>query len=76
MNKHTAFQIAMSLLIAAFLILWPLVAGAQTWDRCWRISHGQVCIARAQRITRITCDWGWQPQFTPVPRCVVLEVKP
>lgn len=29
MNKHTAFQIAMSLLIAAFLVLWPLIAGAQ-----------------------------------------------
>jgi vancomycin permeability regulator SanA len=66
-------------LLAAMLllaVLLPSGASAQTWDRCWRIPHGQVCVARAAKITRITCDWGWQPQFGRVPRCIALGVRP
>ena len=77
MNAHTKFQIAMSLLIAAFLILWPLVAGAQTrWDYCYLIPHGTVCVAKAQKVKKITCDWGYQPRFDKTPRCVAMEVVP
>ena len=66
-------------LLAAMLllaVLLPSVASAQTWDRCWRIPHGTVCVLRAQRITQISCDWGWQPQFGRTPRCIALEVQP
>lgn len=57
----------------AVAVLLPGVASAQSWDRCWKIPHGQVCVARAQRITRITCDWGYQPRFGVVNRCVAME---
>lgn len=54
----------------------PQAANAQTWDRCYRIPHGQVCVAQAQKITRIVCDWGWQPRFSKPPRCVAMGVQP
>ena len=58
------------------MLLAPQAANAQTWDRCWRIPHGQVCVAQAQRITQIVCDWGWQPRFSKPPRCVAMGVQP
>lgn len=65
-------MLALSLAIAT-LVAVADAASAQTWDRCWRIPHGTVCVLRAQRITQITCNWGYQPQFGRVPRCVPLE---
>ena len=58
------------------MLLAPQAANAQTWDRCWRIPHGSVCVLRAQRITQIVCDWGWQPRFSKPPRCVAMGVQP
>jgi hypothetical protein len=60
--------------LAAFVALVaPQVAVAQTrWDYCRPIAHGTVCVAKAQKVTRIVCDEGYQPQFGRVPRCVVL----
>ena len=65
-------------LLAAMLLLASTgSASAQTrWDRCYEIPHGTVCVARAAKVTRITCDWGWQPQFGRTPRCIALEVQP
>lgn len=72
-DGHVAFQVAASIVVALFLLCYPLVVNAQTrWDYCRQISHGTVCVARVQRVTQITCDWGWQPRFTPVPRCVAM----
>lgn len=72
-DGHTAFQVAASILVAAFLLCYPLVANAQTrWDYCKAIPHGTVCVARAQRVTQIVCDWGYQPQFGRVSRCVAM----
>lgn len=62
--------------LALLAMLLPSVANGQTWDRCWRIPHGTVCVLRAQRITQIVCDWGWQPQFARTPRCIAIEVQP
>lgn len=61
--------------LAVAVLLLPDQASGQSWDRCWRIPHGTVCVARAAKITRITCDWGWQPQFGRTPRCVAMEVQ-
>jgi len=66
----------LAVLAVAVLLASPAPASAQTWDRCWRIPHGQVCVARAQKITRIICDWGWQPRFSQPPRCIPLEAQP
>lgn len=64
-------------LVAAVLALFAAqTANAQTrWDYCRPIVHGVVCVARAQRVTKITCDEGYQPQFGRVPRCVPLDVQ-
>lgn len=62
-------------LVAAVLavLFAAQTANAQTrWDYCRPIVHGVVCVARIQRVTKITCDEGYQPQFGRVPRCVVL----
>lgn len=76
-DGHVAFQVATSIVVALFLLCYPLVANAQTrWDYCRQISHGTVCVNRVQRVTQITCEWGWQPRFTPVPRCVAMGVQP
>lgn len=58
------------------MLLAPQAANAQTWDRCYSIPHGQVCVAQAQKVTRITCDWGLQPRFSKPPRCVAMGVQP
>ena len=72
-DGHVAFQVAASIAIALFLLCYPLVVNAQTrWDYCKAIPHGTVCVAKAQKTTRITCDWGWQPQFGRTPRCIPL----
>jgi hypothetical protein len=64
------------LAVAVLLLAEPVEASGQSWDRCWRIPHGTVCVARAAKITRIACDWGYQPRFGQPPRCVALEVWP
>ena len=63
-------------LLALLALLLPQAANAQTWDRCYSIPHGQVCVARAAKVTRISCDWGWQPRFSKPPRCVAMGVQP
>ena len=62
--------------LALLALLLPQVANAQTWDRCYSIPHGQVCVAGAQKIIQITCAWGWQPRFSKPPRCVAMGVQP
>ena len=68
-------MLALSLAIAT-LVAVADAASAQTWDRCWRIPHGTVCVARAAKVTRIACDWGYQPRFGQPPRCVALGMQP
>jgi hypothetical protein len=73
-NMHTAFQVILSILIALALWLLPAGAGSQTrWDYCKPIPHGTVCVNRAAKVTQITCDWGYQPRFGRIPRCVSLN---
>lgn len=66
----------LAVLAVAVLLASTGSASGQSWDRCWRIPHGTVCVLRAQRITQIVCDWGWQPRFSQPPRCIALEVQP
>lgn len=66
----------LAVLAVAVLLASTGSASGQSWDRCWRIPHGTVCVLRAQRITQIVCDWGWQPQFARTPRCIAIEVQP
>jgi hypothetical protein len=80
--RHTLRRIIwrVNLLLAALavavLLASPTPAAAQTkWDRCWRIPHGSVCVNQAQRVTRITCDWGYQPQFGRINRCVAMAAQ-
>lgn len=70
------YALALLALLAAILVQ-PAPASAQArWDYCYRIPHGRVCVARATKVTQITCDWGYQPQFGRAPRCITLEALP
>lgn len=73
-DGHTAFQVATAALVAIFLLCYPLVANAQTrWDYCRAIPHGTVCVNRTAKVVQITCDWGYQPRFGRINRCVAME---
>jgi len=72
-DGHVAFQVAASIVVALFLLCYPLVVNAQTrWDYCKAIPHGTVCVNRVLKMTQITCEWGYQPQFGRINRCVPL----
>jgi hypothetical protein len=61
MDKHTAFQIVASLVIALFLLFYPLVAGAGT-VRC-RVPWQPVLMRTTSGGVTWTCMyiWGAQP---------------
>jgi hypothetical protein len=67
-------QIVLVVLIALTLLLAPATANAQQWDRCYPVPHGTVCIQNYPKVVQITCDWGYQPRFGRIPRCVVLRI--
>ena len=76
--RHWCWRInyLLAVVLVLALLAGPGVASGQSWDRCWKIPHGQVCVARAQKVTRIVCDWGYQPRFGRVHRCVPLGGQP